>query len=366
MTTRLVSILIPAFNAEEWIGDTLRSALAQTWPHKEIIVVDDGSTDQTVARARQYEAGGVRVVTQKNQGAAASRNNAFALCHGDYIQWLDADDLLSPDKIASQMEAVERGGTSRTLLSSGFGKFMYRWYRAPFIPTELWHDLTPAEWLIRKMGQNLYMQTATWLVSRELTEAAGPWNTSMLSDDDGEYFCRVLLKSDGTRFVPQAKVYYRALGSDSLSQVEQSNRKLDALWHSMQLHIGYLRSVEDSPRSREACVAYLQRRLIYFCPDRPDLAQAAEQMARDLGGQLAPPQLSWKYSWIKAITGWGLAQKASLSLRRSKSSAKRLVDKTLFRLENRKRDEPTRSKADPAMEDSWVKSAHGTTSVQKP
>ena len=372
MRAPLVSILIPAFNAQELIGETLRSALAQTWPHKEIIVVDDGSTDQTLAVARRFEADGVRVVAQKNQGAAASRNNAFGVCHGDYIQWLDADDLLAPDKIESQMQALNKGlrdqGTSnRTLLSSGFGKFMYRWRRAQFVPTGLWNDLSPAEWLIRKMGDNLYMQTATWLVSRELTEAAGPWNTSMLSDDDGEYFCRVLLQSDGTRFVPQAKVYYRALGSDSLSQVEQSGRKLEALWHSMQLHIGYLRSVEDSRRSREACLAYLQRRLIYFYPDRTDLVRAAEQMARELGGQLAPPHLSWKYSWIKAVTGWGVAQRASLQLRRSKSSAKRLVDKTLFRIENRKLGEPGQGmNSQLAEEGSWAKPAPGATSVQKP
>jgi len=336
MRAPLVSILIPAYNAQEWIGETLRSAIAQTWPHKEIIVVDDGSTDQTVAAARKFEAEGVRVVTQKNQGAAASRNTAFSLCHGEYIQWLDADDLLAPDKIASQMRVLEQYPDKRKLLSGGFAKFMYRWYRTQFVPTELWHDLSPAEWLVRKMGQNLYMQTATWLVSRELTEAAGPWNTKMLSDDDGEYFCRVLLQSDGTRFVPQAKVYYRALGSDSLSQVEQSNRKLDALWHSMKLHIGYLRSAEDSPRSRAACVVYLQRRLIYFVPNRPDLAQAAEQMARELGGHLEPARMSWKYSWIQAVGGWGFAQKASLSLRRFKFSLKRSMDKTLYRLENRK------------------------------
>ncbi len=89
----LVSILIPAHNAQEWIADTLRSAIAQTWERKEIIVVDDGSTDQTHAIARQFETHGVRVVRQENQGASAARNKAFSLSHGDYIQWLDADDL---------------------------------------------------------------------------------------------------------------------------------------------------------------------------------------------------------------------------------------------------------------------------------
>src|SRR5271166_5822373 len=96
----LVSVLIPAFNAQAWIGDTLESAVSQTWPQKEIIVVNDGSTDQTLASVQRFESAGVRVITQENQGAAAARNKAFSLCQGDYVQWLDADDLLAPDKIA--------------------------------------------------------------------------------------------------------------------------------------------------------------------------------------------------------------------------------------------------------------------------
>ena len=71
---------------------------------------------------------------------------------------------------------------------------MYRYYKAEFISTALWCDLPPVEWLLRKMGQNSYMQTATWLVSRELTELAGMWNTELLGDDDGEYFCRASRK----------------------------------------------------------------------------------------------------------------------------------------------------------------------------
>ena len=94
----LVSILIPAFNAQEWIpGDTPVSHCTNM-AEKEIIVVDDGSTDQTAAIARQFESDSVRVVTQKNQGAASARNLAFSLCKGDYVQWLDADDLLAPDR----------------------------------------------------------------------------------------------------------------------------------------------------------------------------------------------------------------------------------------------------------------------------
>jgi glycosyltransferase involved in cell wall biosynthesis len=136
--TPLVSILIPAFNAEKWIGDTIKSAIGQTWPRKEIIVVDDGSSDRTAEVARQFSSTDVLVETQQNQGAAAARNRALSLSQGDYIQWLDADDLLSPDKVAQQIETATHSGSRRTLFSSKWGYFAYRTDRARFSPTSLW------------------------------------------------------------------------------------------------------------------------------------------------------------------------------------------------------------------------------------
>jgi len=330
----LVSILIPAFNAQQWIADAILSALAQTWKRKEIIVVDDGSTDQTLAIAQQFESDCVHVVTQKNQGAASARNAALSLCQGDYIQWLDADDLLAPDKIARQMTVLDQNVSKKTLLSSEFGKFLHRWQRTQFVRTELWEDLSPTEWLLRKMGLNLYMQTATWLVSRELSEVSGPWDTRMLSDDDGEYFCRVLLNSEGTRFVPDARVYYRGFRASSLAYVGKSDRKREALWLSMQLHVGYLRSLEDTPRIREACLTYLQRNLINFYPERADIVTQAEQLATHLGGQLRPPHLSWKYSWIKSAFGWTAAKNVSLEMRKIRWSLENSLDRAMCHLED--------------------------------
>jgi glycosyltransferase involved in cell wall biosynthesis len=329
----LVSILIPAYNVERWIADTIQSALAQTWQQKEIIIVDDGSTDRTLAIARQFASKSVLVVRQDNQGAAAARNKALSLGHGDYIQWLDADDLLAPDKIARQMDALAPVGSRRTLLSSSWGQFMYRPHRARFIPSVLWCDLAPAEFLVRKLGQRVFMQTAVWLVSRELTEAAGPWDTNMISDDDGEYFCRVLLNTDRIRFVPEAKVYYRVVGASSLSYVGRSEKKLEALWQSMRLHIRYLLSLEDSDRNRAACVKYLQNYLIVFYPLRLDIVEAMYQTAKDLGGRLDMPRLSWKYSWIKDLAGWAWAKRAQLLLPSVKWSLLRSWDKTLLDIE---------------------------------
>jgi O-antigen/teichoic acid export membrane protein/glycosyltransferase involved in cell wall biosynthesis len=329
----LVSILIPAYNAQEWIADTIQSAIAQTWTRKEIIVVDDGSTDRTAAIARQFEANGVRVVTQENQGAAAARNTACGLSHGDYIQWLDADDLLEPDKIAWQMDALRKSGSKWTLLSGAWGKFMYRPWRAKFDPTALWCDLSSVEWLHRKLEQNIYMQTATWLVSRELTEAAGPWDTRLLGDDDGEYFCRVLLASEGVRFVREAKVYYRSFGYDSLGYVGLSARKCEAHWLSMQLHMTYLRSLEDTSRSRAACMRYLRNCLIYFYPEKSGIVEQAEQSALELGERLGKPNLSWKYGWVKAFFGWEQAKQVQVSMRKARWQVAKVLDKMLFQMQ---------------------------------
>jgi glycosyltransferase involved in cell wall biosynthesis len=342
----LISILIPAFNAQEWIADTLRSAIAQTWNRKEIIVVDDGSTDQTVDIARRFESGSVKVVTQDNRGAPAARNAALAFSQGDYIQYLDADDLLALDKISRQVDClVACGGTCRTLVSCSWGKFFYRVSHAKFVPTTLWCDLSPVEWLTRKLEEGSCMVPSCWLVSRRLTEAAGPWDTTLLYDDDGEYFSRVLLASDGVRFVPEAKVYYRFSGPGSFGYLGNSEMKRNSMWRSIQRHIEYVRTLEDSRRTRFACVKYLQRYVTEFYPNRPDVVKQARVMARHLGGRLTPPRLFWRipllgetqvpYSWIKAAFGWRAAKRARLYLPALIWGTVRGCDKVLYRIENR-------------------------------
>lgn len=310
----LVSVLIPAYNAQEWIAATIRSAMTQTWPNKEIIVVDDGSSDQTASVARQFEPEGVRVVTKPNEGAAATRNQAFELSNGDYIQWLDADDLLSPDKIERQLASPGALGDKRLLLSCPWGYFSYRPEAANFEANSLFDDLSPIEWLIRKMGENLHMQTATWLTSRELTKAAGPWDTRMLSDDDGEYFCRVLLCSSGVRFVREARVYYRSVASSRLSFIGNSDRKMDAMLLSMKLHIRNLMSLEDSPRTRNVSLNYIRTWAPAFSPARGDILAELQSMARSLGGELGKPKLRQKFAWMEPIIGRQLAWRAQLAL----------------------------------------------------
>src|SRR5215470_11222060 len=102
----LVSILIPAYNAEEWIAETIQSAVDQTWERKEIIIIDDGSRDGTAEVARRFASKNVRIVSTENHGLSAAVNQAYRLCQGDYIQELDSDDILSLNKLELQLRAL--------------------------------------------------------------------------------------------------------------------------------------------------------------------------------------------------------------------------------------------------------------------
>jgi glycosyltransferase involved in cell wall biosynthesis len=330
----LVSILIPAYNAEAFVGETIHSAIAQTWPRKEIIVVDDGSTDRTTEVVRRFASKEVAVVShQENQGLSGSQNSAFRLSQGDYIQWLDSDDLLMPDKIERQLAALRDVDSRRILLSSPWASFYYRVRHVRFVHNSLWQDLSPVEWLLRKMGQNLHMQNATWLVSRELTDAAGPWNADLQYDQDGEYFARVLLASEGTRFVPGTGIFYRASPSNRISFVGNSDKKKDSLLLSMKLHIQYLRSLEDSERVRKACLAYMRTWYPFFYPERPDVVAELQALAAQLQGHLEAPRVRWKYAWMRPMFGLKAAKWAQRTLPELKASCFRQCDKAIYRLE---------------------------------
>ncbi len=330
----LVSILIPAYNAEQWVADAINSALNQTWPNKEIIIVDDGSSDETLRVAGGFASTNVCVAPQENQGAPAARNNAFSRCQGHYIQWLDADDLLSVDKIERQMTVADESGDRKALISCGWAYFRYRVSKARFVPSPLWEDLDPVEWIIRKCSGNHHMQTATWLVSRELTEAAGPWDTRLMSDDDGEYFCRVLLASKGVRFVRDSKVFYRITDSDRWGNIGRSDEKIDAQFLGMQLQIGYLLRIADNPGTRAACVNYLKTWLPNFYPERPDIVNEARALAQTLGGDLELPRVDWKYAWIEKLCGPQIRKEVQSCYNRSKSWALSTWDRLFYLMEN--------------------------------
>lgn len=341
----LVSVLIPAYNAAPWIQETIQSALDQTWCRTEIVIVDDGSSDGTRDIAQRFQSRNVAVHSTDHCGAAAARNYAFQACQGDYIQWLDADDLLSPDKIERQLAVVHEADSHRELLTCAWARFYYEPKRASYVRSPLHATLSPLEWLLIKMGSNQFMQTASWLTRRELAEAAGLWDTRLLSDDDGEYFCRVLLAATKVRFVPGTGVFYRRTGRGSLGYVGSDNAKKDALLLSMKLHVDHLRAMEESARVRAACLEFLNAGYAYFYLSRPDLSAELQKMAISVGGSLEIPEIRGKYAWISKRLGWETAHAAEMFLPQLKESLLRQLDRLLYL--TRKPDELVGTWAEP-------------------
>jgi len=331
---QLVSILIPAYNKEEWIAATISSALAQTWNDTEIIIVDDGSTDRTLEIIRRFESKKMKVFPQLNQGACAARNKAYSLAQGTYIQWLDADDLLHPQKIEAQMSQVRNGTDSRCLLTAAFGSFYFSQERARFQSNGLWQDLSPANWIITSFEQRVWMNPTSWLVSRELTDAAGPWDLRLAPSgaDDGEYLHRVLTKSQHVKFCSESKCYYRIGNLSSLNH--NSERALSSLSLALILSVQHLLSIEDSANARKASLQFLQDWFVYFYSGPAKLVEELRAFARSLGGHLSEPKFNWKYAPIRHVFGWTAANAVCKYVRTRRMLAERGMD-NLFSLRSK-------------------------------
>jgi glycosyltransferase involved in cell wall biosynthesis len=102
----LVSIIMPAFNAERYIEESIKSALAQSYPNFELIIINDGSTDRTLEVIERIEDSRIRVIHQPNAGVATARNSGIKKSRGEFIAFLDSDDLWHPLKIQKQVEAL--------------------------------------------------------------------------------------------------------------------------------------------------------------------------------------------------------------------------------------------------------------------
>lgn len=303
----LVSILMPAYNAEVWLADSLASALNQTWQNIEVIVVDDGSTDQTLAVARQFSATNVKIIHQANQGQSATENRALAEAQGDWIQYLDADDLLAPDKIEQQLKQM--GEQPGQIVAAGEWA---RFYKSPeeaiFRSQLLWADFQPIDWLLTAWQHHLMMHGAAWLIPRPVVEAAGQWDERLSLINDFDYFSRILLASEGIHFCWGARSYYRSGITNSLSK-----RKTAAAWQSAFLSLSKgtenLLQREDSPHSRQVCANLFQRFIYEVYPDVPDLREQAALQVKQLGGATEQPIGGPLFQGATKVMGW---QKAKL------------------------------------------------------
>jgi len=307
MNSPLVSIIIPVYNSEAYIGETIQSALDQTWTAKEIIVVNDGSTDNSYELAKKFKSKQVKVFTQENRGASAARNKGLREANGEFIQFLDGDDLLDSEKIARQMSAI--GNEQFTL---AYGKIGY------FNPNQSISSVTPHS-SINTNYQNGYdllfdlyggkdkkaeggmVALHAWLTPRRLIAEAGIWNENLSVDDDGEFFCRVVLKAEQVKFVPEAIGYYRRHEHQNSLSSQKSytafRSALDAIKLKYQ-HIGI-------DNGMNALLANQVMHLLNdLYPAESKLCKEMQQFIDQLGGNTWEPYQEGVQKWLRILFGW--------------------------------------------------------------
>jgi glycosyltransferase involved in cell wall biosynthesis len=182
-----VSILIPCYNAEGWIEPCIESALAQTYPETEVIVLDDGSTDASWEKLQGYS-GRVKLLSQSNQGGNPTRNRLLQESKGDWLQYLDADDWLGPDKIDRQIESLKKAPSDSDVL---YGEVQV---------VEMEGDVPGKAVPTVIRGNDPWEQLVTWqlpqtgapLWKKEAVEAVGGWKPDQPCCQEHDLYLRLL------------------------------------------------------------------------------------------------------------------------------------------------------------------------------
>lgn len=185
--TDLVSVVVPVYNRGDLLAEVVENVLSQSWPHVELIIVDDGSTDDTLAAARAFSAvkpDSIKVVARANGGPGAARQTGVEHSRGEFVQFLDSDDLLMPGKLECQVLALKSDPDAgiaygRTLLEEGDTR-----RHAP----EMWRGEPYRELMPTVLIGRLW-DTSNPLYRREALRLIGPWSNRRQLED-WEFDCR--------------------------------------------------------------------------------------------------------------------------------------------------------------------------------
>lgn len=296
--TKLVSILMPLYNAEKWLAQTIESVLAQRYFNWELIIVDDGSTDNSYEIAQTFakKDNRIKVYKQKNKGACAARNKAFELSKGDYIQYLDADDLLSECKLEYQLNKLIKENDINAIASCKWEVFNNTvGYIPPNIENLNKSYEVPLNWLVEAWTFGGFGVVMMWLIPRHLILKAGKWNESLIVNQDGEFFCRVLLIASQVKFVEEVYVYYRMGNSNSISQAKPSSEKAKSKLKTYLLYQQHLSSYINQSKVQTALAANYIKFSAEFEVSYPELSKISKCQLKTL--PLANRRLIYK-RWL--------------------------------------------------------------------
>ena len=307
----LVSVCIPIYNAGNYLSKCIDSILDQSYSNIEIILVNDGSTDNTAELLQQYiHHNKIVVIHQENKGQCTAANAAFKASKGALIKFMDADDIISKDFIKKQVARLN--GRTDAVASASWGRF-YNDDLSTFQlnPEKVWRDIKPIDWLVDSLweGPNM-MQCALWLIPRKVLHQSGLWDERLSLINDFDFFIRVLLVSNDVFFTEEAVLYYRSGIKSSLS-AQKSRKAYESAYLSTKLGVESILAFENSGRTRKVCSDLFQLWKYEFYPQHMDLYKLCEAHIKNLGGSKYPFPAGGKTKLLSQIVGWKMAKHIS-------------------------------------------------------
>ena len=303
MNSRLISVLIPSYNSEKWIFETIQSVIDQTYNNLEIICCDDGSTDNTLSILKSINDPRFKFYSQNNAGAGAARNAAFEKSLGELVIFIDSDDLIEINHI----EAL-----SSVLLNKDLCVAFSRWDRFysekseatfPDRPTDC--SMDGPSWVSLDLERVNMMQCGMFLIPRKLINLYGGWNPhlSIGPCDDFEFFCRILSNCNGVIFASDAKLFYRSGIIGSLSR-SRTGPSMTAKYESLYLGTQHLIAKKNNRKVRLVCANIIKLFIYDIYPHHENLLMMAEKRIGELGGSNINPDGPPGFHYLRRIIGW--------------------------------------------------------------
>lgn len=304
----LVSICTPAYNAGKYILSAINSIQSQTYSNWELLIVNDGSTDNTSSLLAELDEPRIRVLNQANRGQCAAANAALNESKGEYIKFFDADDLLHPRMLELQVARINAQEAS--IASAEWGRFYGNDVQS-FSPNRqsVWRDMEATDWLVESwMDARPMMQCALWLIPRKILERTGGWDERLSLINDFEFFARVLCASENVLFTPNCPLYYRSGVPGSLSG-SKGRTAAESAYNSLSWGVEHLLAKRDDRLAKLACANVFQNFLYTNYPSHMDLCLAAEKRAASLSRATVMPAGGRFFHAARRVMGWRLARR---------------------------------------------------------
>lgn len=253
----LVSVIIPAYNSEDTVTQTIYSVLNQTFKDLEIIVIDDGSKDNTIGRVREIEDSRVKLFPYENGGVAKARNRGIAHARGKYLTFLDHDDLWTPDKIEAQVSALQKSPDAGVAYSWTIN--MYSEEKpirfTKFTPIEFEGDVYS-----QLLVCNFIANGSNILARAAAIKSIGGFDPTPISNEDWDFYLRLAAKWSFV-VVPKYQIIYRHTADSMSSQVQRSEKGgiilLDKIYQSAPQNLQHL-------KQQSYCNHYLYCSILYI------------------------------------------------------------------------------------------------------